>query len=124
MTNNITTANIPQTINNIEVNTNAAEALTLLSNLKKYKVDILCIENLKETGWNMIGDKLEGERRGATTVKVRERKQIDEAVQYYVPNQKIRRNRQSEMISTTNKKMKWEIDAKNILNNSCFCVSL
>ena len=72
----------------------------------------------------MIGDKLEEERRWATMVKVKARKQIDEAVKYYVSNQKIRRVRRCEMISTTNKKMKWEIDAKNILKNSSFCLSL
>ena len=85
---------------------------------------MLCIENLRVTGWNMVGDKLEEERRWATMVKLRERRQIDEAVQCYLSNQTIRRARQCNMISTEAKKMQWEIDAKNILKNSSFCLCL
>ena len=84
-----------------------AEALNSLSNLKKYKVNKLYIVDIKQAGWNMIVNKLEEVRRWSTSVKLRERNQIDEAVQYYVANQNIRRERRSEMMSKTNKRMKW-----------------
>ena len=69
------THNTTQTNNNTaEVDIDPADALKSLCNLKKYKINMLCIDNLKVPGRNMIGDKIEEDRRWATMVKLRERK--------------------------------------------------
>ena len=47
----------------VAVDVDPAEALKLLSNLKKYKVNRLCVTNLKERGRIMLRDKLDEERR-------------------------------------------------------------
>ena len=53
----------------VEVDTDPAEALKSLSNLKKYRIKRLCVENLKEKGWSMLGSNIEEERKWTHTVK-------------------------------------------------------
>ena len=53
----------------VEVDTDPAEALASLSSLKKYRINRLCVENLKEKGWLMLGSNIEEERRCTHTVK-------------------------------------------------------
>ena len=108
----------------VEVDIDPAVALKSLSNLKKYRINRLCVENLKEKGWTMLGTNLEEERRWAHTVKQRERQQIDEAVLYYCKNQQLWRDRRTKMITMTNKKMKWEIELNRALNDTSYNLML
>jgi len=40
----------------------SAEALKALSNLKKYKINQLCTQNLTKLGWQLLGDNVSEER--------------------------------------------------------------
>ena len=108
----------------VEVDVDPAEALKYLSNLKKYRVNRLCVENLKEKGWEMLGENLEEERRWAHLVKTQEQQQINAAVLYYVNNQKLCRDRRASMKNTFNTRMKWEIDKQNAIKDSNFSFTL
>ena len=45
---------------------------------------------------------------------------IDKAIKYYVRNQKLSLDQRANMITMTNKRMKWEIDTKRVLNDSSY----
>ena len=95
-----TTIDIRDTINNTSEpgadnedtdDTNYQSDLKSLSNLKKYKINMLRTQNLKEVGWSKLGDNIEEDRRWTKLTENREREQIQDAVSYYINNQKKRR---------------------------------
>ena len=93
-----------------------------LLNLKKYKVNILYICNLKEYEYGLLEKHLTEDKRWKSIILIQERKQIDEAVKYHMSNQKKRRDNRNKMLHTKHVSMKWESDMKsavriNLLHN-------
>ena len=79
---------------------------------------MLRTQNLKEVGRSKLGDNLEEDRRWTKLTENREREQIQEAVSYYVNNQKKRREQRLKTVTTNRKQMKWEIKLRNTIRNS------
>ena len=71
-------------VDNTHDNIDLADALGTLSNLKKYKINKQCTQNLYEIGWEFIGDNISEERHETREMVKMERLQIDEAVQYHI----------------------------------------
>ena len=109
-TNNVT----PEVTDNTDDYT---DDLKSLSNLKKYKINLMCIENLKEIGWTKLGDNLEEDRRWKRTTELREREHIKAAVTYYIDNNKKKKLHRRIMVSKVRKNMNWEIKLKMTLHN-------
>ena len=91
--------------------------LKSLSNLKKYKINFMCIENLKEIGWTKLGENLEEDRRWKKSNELREREQIKAAVSYYIDNHTKKKTHKSTMVGKIRKQMNWEIKLKIAIRN-------
>ena len=52
------------------------DALRTLSNMKKYKINNLCCQNLHDGGWSKLGANMEEDRRWTQMLQTQEREQI------------------------------------------------
>ena len=86
-------------------NEDPEDALRILSNMKRYKINPLCSQNIVEIGWQKLGEKLEEDRRWSNMIQDQERLQIKEAVEYYIAKQKMRRNKMNLITTSSNKVM-------------------
>lgn len=55
-----------------------------LSNMKKYKINNLCCQNLYEVGWAKLDANMEEDRRWTHMLQTQEREQIKDTVDYYI----------------------------------------
>ena len=93
--------------NNTADNVDPVEALKALPNLKKYKINQLCTQNLTKLGWHLLGDNVSEERCWTHGMMKREIPQIDEAVQYHMSNQNKLLVNRIVMASIVKLKMSW-----------------
>ena len=104
-------------VNPDSTDADATAALRSLSNLKKYKINKMCTQNLIEIGWELLGENISEERQWAHETIRRERCQIDEAVKYHMQNQQKLRSNRIEMMTKVKRKMNWEIDMECMLQD-------
>lgn len=93
-----------------------------LSTLKKYKVNRLCVINLKEKAFFMLGHNTDKDWRCIHESQQRERCQIDEAVHYYRLNQTKYINNRTLMTTHTNTRTKWEVDMRHAMNDNKYTI--
>ena len=78
---------------------------------------MLCIENLKEVGWSKLGENLEEDRRWTKITAIRERRQIQAAVKYYIDNQSKRREHRVKVMASNRTPMRWELNLQKAIRN-------
>ena len=89
------------------------DALRTLSNMKRYKINNLCCQNLYEVGWSKLGANMEEDRRWTQMLQTQEREQIKDAVDCYITNQEQRNKHRLLTLDKSNPTMRWELDLRN-----------
>ena len=98
-------------------NEDSEDALRTLSNMKKYKINNLCYQNLFDVGWSKLGANMEEDRRWKQMLQAQEREQIKDAVDYYLQNQEKRKRHRLLTLNKYNPTMRWEMQLRHSKNN-------